>query len=364
MQNLPVFKLFGLILLLAVAMTSCEKEEALSMLEETTPMGVAKQLPPLETSEECDAVIDFNGLLAGTTVNTLSSGFGVSGAMIPGSVAVMGRIDWDDLSPVGGINYGMIFDTDNPTGDDEDLDVDGRDYQEVLIVSEDLDADDPDDAAQGGMLMFDFSGFGSGEVTIYDFITIDNEKGGEYEALDADGNVVVSGTLAMIPDATDQVVTLNAAGVEQLTVTFYGSGAMDNICIGIEQEEEAGCTLTQGFWQNIKKGDWPEPYDREDIFYGSGQTWQMVLKSPVKGNAYYQAAHQYIAAVLNIANGASAPDEVDAAISLAMTLFSTYTPAQIAGLKGNDPLRQQFIAISEILDAYNKGEIGPGHCDD
>jgi hypothetical protein len=85
---------------------------------------------------------------------------------------------------------------------------------------------------------------------------------------------------------------------------------------------------------------------------------------PVRRNAYYQAAHQYIAAALNVANGASSPNEVDDALAAGMDLFSTYSPDDIKDLRGDDELRKQFIAISETLDAYNNGEIGPGHCDD
>ena len=50
------------------------------------------------------------------------------------------------------------------------------------------------------------------------------------------------------------------------------------------------------------------------------------------------------------------------AIGTAAGLFSTYTPAQIAALKGNDPLRQQFISLGGLLGSYNEGAIGPGHC--
>jgi len=48
----------------------------------------------------------------------------------------------------------------------------------------------------------------------------------------------------------------------------------------------------------------------------------------------------------------------------AKTLFKTYTPAQISDLKGNNTTRKAFIALSQKLDSYNKGDIGPGHCDE
>jgi hypothetical protein len=53
---------------------------------------------------------------------------------------------------------------------------------------------------------------------------------------------------------------------------------------------------------------------------------------------------------------------VTAALADAKTLLDTYTPAQIAALKGNDKLRAQFLALAAQLDKYNNGQIGPGHC--
>jgi hypothetical protein len=43
-------------------------------------------------------------------------------------------------------------------------------------------------------------------------------------------------------------------------------------------------------------------------------------------------------------------------------LFGTYTPAQIAALRGNSPIRAQFTSLAGILDGYNNGLTGPGHC--
>jgi hypothetical protein len=43
-------------------------------------------------------------------------------------------------------------------------------------------------------------------------------------------------------------------------------------------------------------------------------------------------------------------------------MFNTCTPADIAALKENNPLRKQFISLAYTLDQYNNGYIGPGHC--
>jgi hypothetical protein len=135
-----------------------------------------------------------------------------------------------------------------------------------------------------------------------------------------------------------------------------------------------GCTLTQGYWKTHSEFG-PAPYDNtwaslpggqgaSTTFFLSGQTWYQVFWTPPAGNAYYNLAHQYMAARLNVLNGASAPASVTSAINTATSLFNTYTPAQIGALKGSNSLRQQFISLAGTLASYNEGAIGPGHCDE
>jgi hypothetical protein len=133
-----------------------------------------------------------------------------------------------------------------------------------------------------------------------------------------------------------------------------------------------GCTLTQGYWKTHSKyGPAPKTDDTWDIlpsgadttFFLSGATYYDVLKTPPAGNAYYQLAHQYITAKLNMLNGAS-PADVQATFNSATTLLTAKTPAQIAALKGSDSLRKQFITLAGILGSYNEGLKGPGHCDE
>jgi hypothetical protein len=96
----------------------------------------------------------------------------------------------------------------------------------------------------------------------------------------------------------------------------------------------------------------------------SGQTYYEVLWTPPQGgNAYYILAHAYIAAQLNFMNGAD-PSAVEDANGPAMVLLGLYTPEQVAEFKGKTgkDLRDQFISLAGILDDYNNGLIGPGHC--
>ena len=83
-----------------------------------------------------------------------------------------------------------------------------------------------------------------------------------------------------------------------------------------------GCTRTQGYWKSKPGVVWPAPYSRTALFYSSGLTWQQILETPPKGgNGYLILAHQYIAAMLNRASGASAPTGVQSAINSARTYF-------------------------------------------
>lgn len=133
---------------------------------------------------------------------------------------------------------------------------------------------------------------------------------------------------------------------------------------------EIGCTLTQGYWKTHSNYG-PAPYDEtwglideDTTFFDSGQSYYEVFWThPKKGNAYYQLAHQYIAAKLNMLNGAD-PSDAQAAFNSATVLFDdpSHTPSYIGGLKGNNSILKDFIDLAGILGKYNEGLIGPGHC--
>src|SRR5262249_11109094 len=100
----------------------------------------------------------------------------------------------------------------------------------------------------------------------------------------------------------------------------------------------------------------------DTTFFLSGQSWIQVFGTAPAGNAYYILAVQFMAAKLNMLNGASSTSAVDAALAWATTFFNTYTPAQIGALEGNHPLGQTAISNASTLESYNTGAIGPGHC--
>lgn len=119
------------------------------------------------------------------------------------------------------------------------------------------------------------------------------------------------------------------------------------------------CTFTIGYWKN-HPGAWPVAgLTLGSVFYTNAELLQ-ILNQPVAGNGLISLAHQLIAAKLNIANGAS-----DAAV--AATIIAA--DAQIGALV-IPPIGAGFLSPAstsgktQILDDFNNGIIGPGHCED
>jgi cysteine-rich repeat protein len=116
------------------------------------------------------------------------------------------------------------------------------------------------------------------------------------------------------------------------------------------------CTLTQGYWKNH-----PDAWPVGSLTLGSRTYTKaellVILKTPVKGNGLIMLAHQLIAAKLNIAAGADGTS-IDATIAAADALIGNLEI-------GVDTLKPRDVsALNDTLDAFNNGNIGPGHCDD
>jgi hypothetical protein len=130
------------------------------------------------------------------------------------------------------------------------------------------------------------------------------------------------------------------------------------------------CTHGKGYWKTHSAYG-PAPYDstwallgEDSTFFLSNQTnYEVMWTPPSGGNSYYMLAHQYIATILNIFSGAD-PGEIQETLDDATDMFETYTPEEIGSLRGNNPIRQEFIALKNMLARYNDGEIGPGNCDE
>jgi hypothetical protein len=127
-------------------------------------------------------------------------------------------------------------------------------------------------------------------------------------------------------------------------------------------ETGGGCAYTQGYWGSKPGVVWPYPYLRTNIFYRSGQTWQQVLDTAVNSApGYYQLAHQFIAATLNAANGASVPNGVATTLTTAEEWLNNNSPAACTA-NGSCGAQRDW---AKVLDQYNNGLYagGPPHCD-
>ncbi len=147
-----------------------------------------------------------------------------------------------------------------------------------------------------------------------------------------------------------------------------GATGSDMWAVNAEVTCATGCTLTQGYWKTHSLHG-PAPYDdawlnlgpagADTLFFKSNMTWYQVFWTPPAGRAYINLAHQYMAAKLNILNGASTTPEVDLAILAAEALFNAQAVGDITLDKAESKAALKHAAT---LDKYNNGLIGPGHC--
>lgn len=371
-------------------LTGCTELELTPAIEKDLSLTTAATATNLFAIEAMATdVIDFESYPRGTI---LSEVYGKNGA---GPVAVVGR---NPLVPAP--NAAMIFDSSSPTGGDPDLGTPNQDFGgpgigtggesgspyenavalgKLLIITEDFDSNDPDDAdLRGGMFTFNFSALDN--VTVYSMHILDVEaveSAATVTFFDSD-NVMIGSSFTLPKTGNNGVFNFafgqGVSGVAKMIVTINGSGAIDNITFSAEPPPPPGpgCTYTAGYWANhtkyssAKRDDgWDNimPDGEDTRFFLSGKTYLQVLKTAPRGNAYYILSKQYVAAKLNTLNGASAPDEVKDALAKSKALFQKYTPAQIAAMRASNPVRKKFIHYAFILDQYNNGKIGPGHCD-
>jgi hypothetical protein len=131
-----------------------------------------------------------------------------------------------------------------------------------------------------------------------------------------------------------------------------------------------GCTRTLGYWKThssegpaSRDATWDQilPSAEDTPFFSSGKSYIDALWKAPQGNAYWILAHQYIAAELNVLAGASIPGDVLDAWLDAQAIFGSYTPAT---LKADKTASATAKALAAILDDYNNGVSGPGHCED
>ena len=243
---------------------------AVAMLVVVTQLGTGEVRADIDP-----ATIDFEaGFSEGDIVSGVSCGTGMTCTADPGGfVGVFG--DSADAGIPG--NAAMIFDAEclpggipsDCSGGDDDLLFPGQ--GNMLIITEDEDASDPDDAdLVNAFFQFDFSTWGPGTVCV-DSITY-----GDVEAKEtgAQAQVFPSGTIFPLPDTGDNVlntVLIGECGVVAMDVTLNGSGAIDDIAIELEENGNGGGEgCTPGFWKN-HESDWVglSPGDSFETVFGT-----------------------------------------------------------------------------------------------
>jgi hypothetical protein len=183
------------------------------------------------------ANMDFEGLPEGLIVTRVSSGSGVAGDGVAGSIEVIG-----DHVPIGdgGRNSAMVYDAACRGGGPASCsggEVDKYKPQlgKTLTVARstadanaDGLADSPDTAGSGGELRFDFSRFGTGSVTVVSLDVLDVESGG-WIKLFARGKLVATVRYGATRDNGFATVAVGHAGIDRMEVRLEDSGVIDNI---------------------------------------------------------------------------------------------------------------------------------------
>ncbi len=197
--------------------------------------------------------ITFEELQAGDIVSVVTAALGTTPILVDG---LLPRTGFE------GQNAAMIFDSSSPTGGDPDLGSpnqtcagctpvnpcpgegeEGNAGQpnenceplgNLLIVSEDLDDNDPDDSAfPGSKLLLDFSNF-TGGVTIYSVTLLDVEaEDAQIRLLSESGVELASFSIGPTGDngkiVRETGASTGTSGVYRAEFDLFGSGAVDNI---------------------------------------------------------------------------------------------------------------------------------------
>ena len=121
------------------------------------------------------------------------------------------------------------------------------------------------------------------------------------------------------------------------------------------------CTYTQGYWKNHAE-DWPvtslviagETYTQAELL--------AILRTSVRGDMSIGLAHQLIAAMLNVANGAPAPAEI-AEAQLFLAANADADGRLPFGFSGGTAVHSEASRLNDALAAFNEGRAGTLHCD-
>jgi cysteine-rich repeat protein len=151
------------------------------------------------------------------------------------------------------------------------------------------------------------------------------------------------------------IKTLTALALMSPVACSMGGGSDQSALSGNGSGDDGDCTFTQGYWKNHPDA-WPVSSLKLGTVTYTKAELIAILQTPVKGNGLIQLAHQLIAAKLNIAAGASDVD-IKVTIQAADALIGSLVVGEA------ELPTSQTSALNDKLDAFNNGNIGPGHCD-
>ncbi|MEM1063590.1 MAG: SdrD B-like domain-containing protein, partial [Planctomycetota bacterium] len=134
------------------------------------------------------------------------------------------QLDGITISASGGSGDAMIFDSGAAQASGGDSDLLTMKQGNVLIVSEDGDMSDPDDAV-GGTICIEFDN----PAKVFDLKVVDTEEGGTITAVLADGSTVEIEIPSIANGGVAQVL-IDLEDVTKLTIELDGSGAIDDLC--------------------------------------------------------------------------------------------------------------------------------------
>lgn len=119
------------------------------------------------------------------------------------------------------------------------------------------------------------------------------------------------------------------------------------------------CTYTQGYWKK-HPAIWPAGSLKLGTVTYTKTQLQQIFGRAAKGNGLVSLAHQLIATKLNVTLGATAPPAVAAAIAQADALIGALVVPPVGGGSLAPRLTS---SLTETLDEFNNGELGPDHCE-
>ncbi len=163
---------------------------------------------------------------------------------------------------------------------------------------------------------------------------------------------VAATSTSELEPATTYVVRVFARAAGGFTQSQFSPTAAVNTLV-----QTQNCTYTQGYWKNHASA-WPvTSLTLGTVTYTKAQLLG-ILNEPARGNGLLILAHQLIAAKLNLAMGANGSYIAPTIAAADAQIGSLIIPPTGGGYLPPSSTS----ANAHILDDWNNGITGPGHC--